>query len=133
MTLFLGEFDHVLDDRGRITLPRKMRYELTRDEVILSRGFDACIFGFDREQWERESEKHLETNLTDTKGREVRRYLFSSAEKVEIDRLGRILLPAHLKEYAGIEKDIVVVGAGDHFELWNKAKWKTYAAGLTTP
>lgn len=133
MTLFLGEFDHSLDDRGRVTLPRKIRQELTRDEVILSRGFDECIFGFDREQWEKESQKHLETNLTDAKGREVRRYLFSSAEKVEIDKLGRLLVPAHLKEYAKIMKDIVVVGAGDHFELWNKRQWESYTAAMKNP
>lgn len=133
MTLFLGEFDHSLDDRGRVTLPRKIRQELTRDEVILSRGFDQCIFGFDREQWERESQKHLETNLTDPKGREVRRYLFSSAEKVEIDKLGRLLLPAQLKEYANIGKDIVVVGAGDHFELWNIDAWTKYITTMKNP
>ncbi len=133
MTLFLGEFDHSLDDRGRVTLPRKIRQELTRDEVIVSRGFDQCIFGFDREQWERESQKHLETNLTDPKGREVRRYLFSSAERVEIDKLGRLLLPAQLKEYANIGKDIVVVGAGDHFELWNIDAWMKYSATMKNP
>lgn len=131
MTLFLGEFDHSLDERGRVTLPKKIRQELTRDEVILSRGFDNCIFGFDREQWEKESQKHLETNLTDQKGRETRRYLFSSAEKIEIDKLGRLLLPTHLKEYANIGKEIVVVGAGDHFELWNRQEWTTYTATLT--
>lgn len=133
MTLFLGGFDHSLDDRGRVTLPRKIRQELTRDEVIVSRGFDQCIFGFDREQWERESQKHLETNLTDPKGREVRRYLFSSAERVEIDKLGRLLLPAQLKEYANIGKDIVVVGAGDHFELWNIDAWMKYSATMKNP
>lgn len=133
MTLFLGEFDHSLDDRGRVTLPRKIRQELTRDEVVLSRGFDQCIFGFDRDQWEKESQKHLESNLTDVKGREVRRYLFSSAEQVEIDKLGRLLVPAQLKEYANIGKDIVVVGAGDHFELWNSKTWKTYTATMKHP
>jgi MraZ protein len=133
MTLFLGEFDHSLDDRGRVTLPRKIRQELNGEEVILSRGFDQCIFGFDREQWEKESQKHLETGLTDQKGREIRRYLFASAEKVEIDKLGRLLLPTHLKEYASVGKDIVVVGAGDHFELWNKQLWQEYTATLSQP
>lgn len=131
MTLFLGEFDHSLDDRGRVTLPRKIRQELNGENVILSRGFDQCIFGFDREQWEKESQKHLEIGLTDQKGRDIRRYLFASAEKVEIDKLGRLLLPTHLKEYASIGKDVVVVGAGDHFELWNKKTWKEYTATLS--
>lgn len=130
MKLFLGEYDHVLDDRGRITLPRKIRQELSGDTIVLSRGFDHCVFGFDRESWEKEAEKHLEGNLTDSKSREIRRYLFAAAENVEIDRLGRILLPAQLKEYATIGRDIVVVGAGDHFELWEKLVWERQSATI---
>ena len=124
MKLFLGEYDHVLDDRGRITLPRKIRQELSGETVVLSRGFDKCIFGFDRESWEREAQKHLEGNLIDPKSREIRRYLFAAAENAEIDRLGRILLPAQLKDYASIQKEVVVVGAGDHFEVWTKQAWE---------
>jgi MraZ protein len=124
MKLFLGEYDHVLDDRGRITLPRKIRQELSGETIVVSRGFDACIFGFDRESWEKEAQKHLEGNLTDPKAREIRRYLFAAAENAEIDRLGRILLPAQLKEYAEIGKEVVVVGAGDHFEIWERSVWE---------
>lgn len=130
MKLFLGEYDHVLDDRGRVTLPRKLRQELTRDEVIVSRGFDTCIFVFDREQWEKEAEKHIEASLTEEKAREIRRYLFSAAENIEVDRLGRIILPTQLKEYAHILKDVVVVGAGDHFEIWNKEEWLNYQSTI---
>lgn len=124
MKLFLGEYEHVLDDRGRVTLPRKIRQEINGEIVVLSRGFDQCIFGFDRESWEREAEKHLEGALIDQRAREIRRYLFSAAESVDIDRLGRILLPAHLKEYASITRDVVVIGAGDHFEIWEKTAWE---------
>jgi len=131
MKLFLGEYEHGLDDRGRITLPRKIRQELGLSEVVLSRGFDQCIFGFDKESWGKEAEKHLESNLTDQKSREVRRYLFSAAENVEIDRLGRILLPALLKDYAKIDKDVVVIGAGDHFEIWNKTVWQQQSSSLS--
>lgn len=130
MKLFLGEYDHVLDDRGRITLPRKLRQELGRDEVVLSRGFDACIFGFDREQWEKEAEKHIEASLTSEEARKIRRYLFAAAESVEVDRLGRIIVPTQLKEYAKIEKEVIVVGAGDHFEIWNTSDWINYQKTL---
>jgi MraZ protein len=133
MKLFLGEYDHVLDDRGRVTLPRKLRQELGRDEVVLSRGFDACIFGFDREQWEKEAAKHIETALTDEESRKIRRYLFAAAENTEVDRLGRIIVPTQLKEYANIGKEVVVVGAGDHFEIWDKAEWKKYQLTTKTP
>ena len=130
MKLFLGEYDHALDDRGRVTIPRKIRQELGEDEVVLSRGFDTCIFGFDRASWEREAGKHLETPVTDDKARSLRRYLFAGAQKAEVDKLGRILLPAQLKEYASISRNVVIIGAGDHFEIWDIARWKTYAATL---
>jgi MraZ protein len=127
MKLFLGEYDHALDDRGRITLPRKIREELDARELVLTRGFDTCIFGFDRASWEREAGKHLETPVTDKEARSLRRYLFSGAQKAEIDKLGRILLPAQLKEYASISREVTVIGAGDHFEIWDKEKWREYA------
>jgi MraZ protein len=127
MKLFLGEYDHSLDDRGRVTLPRKLRQELDSTHVVLSRGFDSCIFGFERSQWERESERHLEIPVTDARGREVRRYLFSGAEKSDVDKLGRILLPTHLKEYAQITGSVRIIGAGDHFEIWDSKTWEEYA------
>lgn len=130
MKLFLGEYDHSLDERGRVTLPRKIRMELKDTVIILSRGFDPCIFGFDRRSWEIEAKRNLEESVKDVEGRRLRRYLFSAAEKVEVDKLGRILLPARLKEYAHITRDVVVVGAGDHIEIWDKTEWGTYASRL---
>ena len=132
MKLFLGEYEHALDDRGRITLPRKIRQELGKErELVLARGFDTCIFGFDLSSWEREAGKHLETPVTDEKGRSLRRYLFSGAQKEELDKLGRILLPAQLKEYASISRECAIIGAGDHFEIWDKERWTAYAATHT--
>lgn len=133
MKLFLGEYDHALDDRGRVTLPRKIRQELDQDEVIVSRGFDACIFGFDRDSWEKEATKQLEAPVTEEKARSIRRYMFAGAQKVEVDKLGRILLPALLKEYAGVSGEVKVIGAGDHFEIWDKEQWEEYARNLQTP
>lgn len=130
MKLFLGEYDHALDERGRITLPRKIRQEIELAEVVLARGYEGCIFGFDKGSWETEAAKHFDTPVTDEKGRQVRRYLFGSAQKVEIDKLGRILLPAQLKEYASISREVIVVGAGDHFEIWNRSRWQEYLLKL---
>jgi MraZ protein len=127
MKLFLGEYDHTLDDRGRITLPRKIRHELDQPVLILSKGFDGCIFGYDLQSWNQESEKQLITPVTDNKGREIRRYMFAAAEKTEIDKLGRILLPTHLKEYGEIVKEVKIIGAGDHLEIWDKNRWENYS------
>ena len=133
MKIFLGEYDHALDERGRVTLPKKIRKELGDEDVVLSRGFDACIFGFDKESWEKEATKQLESPVTDAKGRAIRRYMFAGAQKIEADKLGRILLPTLLKEYAKIDRNVMVIGAGDHFEIWDKKAWKEYASALKTP
>ncbi|OGG03793.1 division/cell wall cluster transcriptional repressor MraZ [Candidatus Gottesmanbacteria bacterium RBG_16_52_11] len=133
MKLFLGEFDHVLDDRGRVTLPRKIRQVLEYGDVVLSKGFDGCIFGFDPESWQKEAGKHLESPVTDKSGRELRRYLFSAADNVQADKLGRIILPTHLKEYAGITGKVKFIGAGDHFEIWDTDTWAKYPKDLRTP
>ena len=130
MKLFLGEYDHALDERGRVTLPRKIRQEIEETEIILARGYEGCIIGFDKSSWEREAAKHFDTPVTDEKGRQVWRYLFGSAQKVEVDKLGRILLPAQLKEYASISREVIVVGAGDHFEIWNEGRWQEYSKNL---
>ncbi len=130
MKLYLGEFEHTLDDRGRITLPRKIRAEIGEESIVVSRGFDTCIFGYDRTSWEREAQKHLEMPIVEQEARNIRRYLFSAAEVTEIDKLGRVLVPTPLKEYGKIEKDVVVVGAGDHFEIWDKDIWKVVSGKL---
>jgi MraZ protein len=133
MNLFLGEYDHALDERGRVTLPKKIRQELNESDVVLSRGFDACIFGYDRESWGKEATKQLEAPVTDERARAIRRYMFAGAEKIEVDKLGRILLPTLLKEYAHINRDVMVIGAGDHFEIWDTKSWKEYAAKHANP
>lgn len=130
MKLFLGEYDHALDDRSRVTIPRRIRSEIGQREVVLARGFEPCIFGFDTESWQTEAAKHLEAPVTDEKARNIRRYLFSGAQKTEVDKLGRILLPTQLKEYAGIAGEVVFIGAGDHFEIWDKSAWVKHAKSL---
>src|SRR5437762_4223890 len=124
MKLFLGEYSHTLDDRGRVTLPKKVRQEIDGKEIIILRGFDQCIFCFDRVSWENEAGRHLEGSITEDRERKIRRYLFAAAEKVDVDKLGRVLLPTQLKDYAGISEAVIIIGAGDHFEIWNRESWK---------
>lgn len=124
MKLFLGEYDHRLDERGRVTLPRKIRVELGERELVLTKGFDECIFGYDLAAWEKEAAKQLETPVTTGEGRALRRYVFGAAEKVETDKLGRVVMPTHLKEYAEITDEVKIIGAGDHFEIWNSKTWE---------
>ncbi len=126
MSVFLGEFSHSLDDRGRLSLPKKIREELESVEVILTRGFEACIFGYQKSTWLNDTKKQLEIPVFEERGRNLRRFTFSGAVPVEMDKLGRVLIPANLKEYAGIKNEVMVIGAGDHFEIWDSKKWKEY-------
>lgn len=124
MDLFLGEYRHSLDVRNRVSLPKKIRDKIKVGKVILAKGFEGCIFGFEPESWTREAAHHLEVSVTEQRARRLRRYLFSSAIEVRIDKLGRILIPANLKEHARLGNEAVVIGAGDHFEVWSPRNWE---------
>jgi len=124
--MFLGEYLHSIDQRGRLALPKKIRTEISGNELVLARGFEKCILVYTRADWERETGKELQLPISDKKGREIKRYLFSGAELAEIDKVGRVLIPQLLKNYAGIEKEVAVLGAGDHFEVWEPKVWRQY-------
>ncbi len=121
--MFLGSYKPSFDAKSRrFALPKKIRTELKNDQVILSLGFDKCIFGFDPNSWDREAKKQLEQPITDKSARDTRRFLFSSAEHIVLDNQGRFILPDNLCKFAKISKP-VVIGAGDHFEIWDENNW----------
>ncbi|MBL7159777.1 division/cell wall cluster transcriptional repressor MraZ [Candidatus Microgenomates bacterium] len=125
--LFLGEYSHSLTGGNRLALPKKIRSEISGDEVILARGFESYIAGFDRKKWEKLAEKQLELPLYEEKGRLLRRQMFAGAMVSSIDSQGRVVLPSGLKDFAGIEEKVVIIGAGDHFEIWESEKWQEYS------
>lgn len=130
--MFLGEYSVKFTGSGRIVLPRKFREGLGEEkEAVLSRGFEGCILGFSRDEWDREAEKQLEWPLSEQKGRDLRRYLFSAAESVRLDVQGRFVIPKSLLDYAGLKNEAVIVGAGDHFEIWEQKSWQKILAKLT--
>ena len=121
--MFLGSYEPSFDlISRRLALPKKIRDYLATSEIILSYGFEKCIFGFDTKSWEKESTKQLEHPLTDRDARSTRRFFFSSAERVSVDPQGRVVIPGDLLEYAKIKKPIII-GAGDHFEIWDSKNW----------
>lgn len=130
--MYVGQYKHSLDDRGRISLPKKIRILIDSNEIVLIKGFESCIFGYEKNVWQRQSLGEIASPITDKKSRDLRRYLFSGAEAVEIDKIGRILLPVVLKEYAKITNNVYVIGAGDHFEIWDEQNWSGYLARLET-
>lgn len=124
--MFLGEYKLKFTGKGRVVLPYKFRQQLKRQKVILSRGFEKCIWGFDIKDFEEEAKKQLEISATEERARYMRRCLFSSSESVELDAQGRIIIPSALLDFAGVKEEVAVIGAGDHFEIWNARIWKKH-------
>lgn len=130
MKYFLGTYEPALLPHGQMSLPRKIRDVIDSDSAILSVGFDRCVFGFSREGWEKIVAEGVDKPSYTVEGRQLRRQIFGSAEEVNLDNQGRIVVPMGLREYAQIKKDVVVVGAGDHFEIWAKEEWAKYSEML---
>lgn len=128
--MFLGEYTHNLTSGKRLALPKRIRDFITGNEVVLTKGFEPCIAGFDKKVWEDSAQQELAVPVSEPRGREIRRQLFSSAQILEIDIQGRVVLPDTLISWAGITNELVIIGAGDHFEIWNSNTWKSYIKRL---
>ncbi|MBI2596971.1 division/cell wall cluster transcriptional repressor MraZ [Candidatus Daviesbacteria bacterium] len=124
--MFLGEYQTKFSGKGRIILPRKIRQELAGKEIILGRGFESCIFGYDLKDFEEEARKQLEISASEERARYMRRYLFSGSQSVELDAQGRIVIPSALLDFASVKSDVAIIGAGDHFEIWDLTGWKKH-------
>ncbi len=127
MKMFLGEYQPNITEGSRIALPKKLREQINGEDVILSKGFEKCIFVYDKEDWVSEAQKQIENPITDAKTRELKRYMYSGATETTIDSQGRVVLPNNLKEYAQIDKKTIVIGAGDHVEIWDIENWSEYS------
>lgn len=123
--MFLGSYVPSFQLKSRrIALPKKIRDYLATSEIILSYGFEKCLFGFDRSTWEKESKTQLALPLTERRPRDIRRLFFSTATVIKLDDQGRFVIPSRLLEYAKVSKPIII-GAGDHFEIWEEDIWKS--------
>lgn len=124
---FMGEYQHQLDEKGRLIIPARFREELG-SPFVATRGLDRCLFAFPAGEWARVEEKLRALPLTQADARAFVRLLMAGAAPVEVDRAGRALLPAHLRQYAGLERDVVVLGVGSRVEIWDRGVWEAYAA-----
>ena len=120
--MFLGRHSHNLDAKGRLALPARYRERLG-DGVVLTRGFDVCILVYPLEEWAPLAERVSALSLGDADARRLRRMLFADAVDVQLDRQGRVLVPGHLREYAGLERDALVVGMHTFIEIWTPQRW----------
>lgn len=127
--MFYGQFQTTIDQKGRIAMPRMLRDGITGDEVVISEGLSQTLFGFDRSEWEQKAVQYFEKPVTDEDARRQRLIIFSRMAVIKIDEQGRIVIGHRFTSMMGIitlPAAIMLVGAGDHFELWTKEAWEEY-------
>ncbi len=120
--MFMGEYNHTVDAKGRIIIPSKFREQLG-EEFVITKGLDGCLFVFENAQWKILQEKLSSLPLSNINGRKFGRFILSGAATCEVDKQGRILLPNSLRAFANIEKDAVLAGVGGRIEIWNREAW----------
>ncbi|EHI99576.1 Protein mraZ [Clostridium sp. DL-VIII] len=123
--MFIGEYQHALDPKNRIIVPAKLRDGLG-NKFVITKGLDGCLYAYPLEEWEILENKLKTLPLTNKDARAFVRFFFSGACEIELDKQGRGLIPQNLKEYAGIEKDIVSIGVLSRVEIWSREKWNEY-------
>lgn len=134
MKLFLGEYEPNITEGNRLALPKKIRECLGGENLILTRGFENCIAGYRQDTWQEQSEARSTQSTDSQKNRQLHRYLFSGAAELMVDRQGRVVIPSNLLDYARVsqsDNQTMVVGVGDHFEIWNKADWQSYLTKIS--
>lgn len=131
MSKFLGEYSPNITEGSRIALPKNIRKHILSGEVVLSRGFDRCLFIYDKKDWLESAQKKVESPRGEADTEELERYLFTSATEAAIDSQGRVVIPQDLAEYAGLTGKTAVLGVGDHVEVWDEVIWKEYLEKIT--
>ena len=124
--MFIGEYEHTVDVKGRIIMPSKLR-ENIGEKFIITKGLDKCLFAYSKSEWANFEEKLKTLPLTNKNARDFVRFFLSGAVECEIDKQGRFLIPANLREHATLDKEIVIIGVGTRLEIWNKELWTSYS------
>ena len=125
--MFIGEYNHSVDLKGRVSLPSRFRDEHS-DTFFISRGMDGCLFIYDRTQWKIMDRKISQLHLTAKAARNFSRAFYSGAMEVGCDKQGRFLIPPQLRAFAAIERDVVIIGVSDRIEIWAKEKWDEFVS-----
>ncbi|MBC7764859.1 MAG: division/cell wall cluster transcriptional repressor MraZ [Hyphomonadaceae bacterium] len=126
--MFMGEYSHTIDAKGRMSVPSKMR-EALGEKYVVSKGLDGCLYIFSETEWEKFAEKLSTLPWTLKDSRTFKRYFFSGATECEADKQGRISLPNVLRDHAGLQKEVVVIGVDDRAEIWSRDNWEAYNNG----
>jgi MraZ protein len=121
--MLLGEHEHSLDDRNRLTLPARLREQLG-DRVVVTRGLDGCLYVYAADEWAKLAARVGTLDPLSREARAMQRFFFASGTEAELDKQGRIVIPAGLLESAGIGREVTVAGVYDHLEIWDRAAWR---------
>lgn len=124
--VFFGEYQINFSGSSRLLLPKKVRELLKGNTFILTKGFGICLAGYDKDDWEKRAVDLLNPSLLQPTDMENRRSIFSSLVYLEIDEQGRFVVPKNLLEHGQLKEKVVIIGVGDHFEVWNTEKWNEY-------
>ena len=130
--VFFGEYQVSFSAPGRIVLPKKLRELLKGNTFILAKGFDFCLAGYDRDDWEARARDLLGVSLLEKENIEKRRFVFGSAVYLDIDDQGRFVIPKHLLQHSQLKNKVLIIGVGDHFEIWEPTKWEIYMKKVST-
>ncbi len=123
--MFIGEYQHNLDAKGRLTLPSKFRDDLG-EEFFITKGMDNCLFVFPQDEWDKIDEKINGLQLSRKESRGLARLFYAGAINVSLDKMGRVLLPQSLRGYAKLNKEAIIIGVSSRVEIWDKEAWETY-------
>jgi MraZ protein len=124
--MFTGEYQHTVDDKGRLIVPVRLREELG-ESFVITRGLDNCLFVYPLQEWTNLGQKLKALSFTKSDARAFMRLFFSGAVECEVDRQGRILIPNNLREHARIKRDVVVIGVSTRVEIWSQELWQSYS------
>ena len=125
--MFIGEYEHSVDAKGRVIMPAKLREDIG-EKFIVTKGLDGCLFAYSYEEWTNFEAKLKTLPLTNKNARDFVRFFLSGAVECEIDKQGRFLIPNNLRTYATLEKEIIIIGVGTRIEIWNREEWKKYSS-----
>jgi MraZ protein len=127
--VFIGEYKHSIDEKGRLAIPIKFRADLSKGAVV-TRGLDTSLFLFPKEEWDKLAEKLANLPLGQSNSRAFARLMLAGAMDVEVDKQGRVMLPEYLRAYAGLQKSVVIAGLYTRLELWDETTWNAYKSKM---
>lgn len=127
--MFIGEYQHSIDEKGRMAIPAKFRNDLKKGAVV-TKGLDECLFLYTKEEWQKLAEKLAQLPISKSNTRAFSRLMLAGAMEVEIDKQGRVVLPEYLRKYASMNKKVVVSGLYSRIEIWDQAKWDSYKGAM---